>query len=202
MKLHHSPTSPYVRKVAIVAREHGLFDGLELIVTDFYADPGALRATNPLSKVPALILDDGSALFDSPVICEYLDTLGDGPKLIPPAGPARWTALRREALADGILDAALLWRYELLRPEALRSSEWIAKQRGVIERGLDALESEAADIGDRFDIGTISVIAMAGYLDLRFEKLDRRARAPELARALDSFADRESVRLTVPVLPS
>jgi len=202
MRLHHSATSPFVRKVTIVVHERRLTDRVEFIKADPYGAPEPLRATNPLGKVPALVLDDGSALFDSPVICEYLDTLGEGPRLVPIDGPARWTALRREALADGILDAAVLWRYESLRPEALRSSEWIAKQRGVIERGLDALEGEADDVGRRFDIGTITAIAAVGYLDLRYGELDRRGRAPNLARALDAFADRESVRLTVPVVPT
>lgn len=202
MKLHYSATSPFVRKVMIVAWERGLVDRIEKLPADFTKPDSPFRAANPLGKVPALELDDGTVLFDSPVICEYLDDQGTGPGLIPGPGPARWTALRRQALADGILDAAVLTRYEALRPEAERSASWTAKQRGVIERGLAALEREAEDIGARFDIGTVAVVAALGYLDLRFPDLNRRERAPNLSRAIDAFADRASVRDTVPVLPS
>src|SRR6266436_642501 len=119
MKLRHAAASPFVRKVMVVAREHGLVDRIELVPTTVSPVQAndALAPENPLMKVPSLVTDDGQALFDSPVIGEYLDGLGSGAKLFPAAGPARWTALRQQALGDGILDALILCRYELTRPE-------------------------------------------------------------------------------------
>ncbi|MEK7820711.1 MAG: glutathione S-transferase N-terminal domain-containing protein, partial [Pseudomonadota bacterium] len=108
MKLRFSPTSPYVRKVCVVALETGLFARLDLAPTNVWAADTDIGRDNPLGKVPALATDGGEVLFDSPVICEYLDSLHDGAKLFPAAGGARWTALRRQALADGILDASVL----------------------------------------------------------------------------------------------
>ena len=107
MKLHYSSASPYVRKVMAVAIARGLDGRIEKIATNPHVSPPELLADNPLSKVPALVTDDGLALFDSPVICEYLDSLGDAPALFPPAGRARWVALRLQAIGDGILDAAV-----------------------------------------------------------------------------------------------
>src|ERR1700728_4371064 len=119
MKLRHAPASPFVRKVMVAAHELGLVQRIELVpttVTPVQAND-VLAAENPLMKVPSLVTDDGQALFDSPVICEYLDSLTGGGKLFPAAGAARWTALRQQALGDGILDALILCRYELVRPE-------------------------------------------------------------------------------------
>jgi len=124
MKLRHAAASPFVRKVMVVAHEHGLLGRIELVptsVSPVQANAG-LAAENPLMKVPSLVTDDGQVLFDSPVICEYLDGLATGRKLFPAAGPARWAALRQQALGDGILDAVILCRYELTRPEDRRWS--------------------------------------------------------------------------------
>ncbi|MGH6932513.1 MAG: glutathione S-transferase N-terminal domain-containing protein, partial [Dongiaceae bacterium] len=137
MKLRYSPTSPYVRKVTVSALETGLHDRVSRVPT-VTADPASgLTRDNPLGKVPALLTDEGEALIDSPVICEYLDSLHAGPKLIPAAGPARWTALRREALADGILDAAILRLLEGRRAAGEQSAGWIEKQKNVIGRAFD-----------------------------------------------------------------
>src|SRR5262245_57489544 len=131
MKLRFSPASPYVRKCLVLAHEVGIAGRLEIVPT-VTADPASgLAKDNPLGKIPALILDNGETLFDSPVICEYLDSLHDGAKLVPSSGTARWTALRRQALADGLLDAALLRRYESLRPANEQSPAWDAKQKSV-----------------------------------------------------------------------
>src|SRR5471030_171866 len=115
MKLRYSSASPYVRKVMIVAHEGGLAERIETVATSVVPVKAndALKAENPLVKLPSLTTDDGITLYDSPVICEYLDSLHAAAKMFPPAGPARWTALRRQALADGILDAAILTRYEI-----------------------------------------------------------------------------------------
>ena len=118
MKLHWSPRSPFVRKVMIVAHELGLADRLDCVRTVVATTKphAVLMEENPLSKIPTLVLDDGTVIYDSPVICEYLDQLHDGPKLIPAALPERMTALRRQALGDGFLDFLLLWRNERERP--------------------------------------------------------------------------------------
>ena len=135
MKLRYSPTSPYVRKVLVCAKERGLDGRIEPVPTNPTDPKTDLAKYNPLVKVPALVLDDGEVLYDSPVICDYLDSLHDSEPLIPAAGPARWAALRQQALADGILDAAILRMIETTRrPEALRWAGWSERQRLKIVR--------------------------------------------------------------------
>jgi glutathione S-transferase len=202
MKLRYSPASPYVRKCLVLAHEAGLAGRLELVPT-VTADPASgLAHDNPLGKIPALATDDGQILFDSPVICEYLDSLkGSGGTFLPPAGPARWTALRRQALADGILDASLLRRYESLRPADEQSAGWHDKQKSVVARALDALEAEAERLGDPAgpaDIGRIAIACALGYLDFRFAADAWREGRPKLARWYAGFAKRASMAATVP----
>jgi len=135
-------------------------------------------------------------LHDSRVICEYLNAEGHG-KLIPPEGPARWNVLMEQSLADGISDAAVLGRYEtVLRPEALRWSEWSAGQMEKVNSGLDALESRAAGFGDRVDLGTIAFACTLGYLDYRYASLDWRATRPQAAAWYERFAKRPSMVAT------
>ncbi len=144
MKLRHAAGSPFVRKVMVLAHEHGIVDRIELVptaVSPVQANDG-LAPENPLMKVPSLVTDDGQTLFDSPVICEYLDNLASGRKLFPAAGPARWTALRQQALGDGILDALILCRYETVRPEDKRWSGWTEGQMRKAHQGLAAVERE------------------------------------------------------------
>jgi glutathione S-transferase len=175
LSLYWGSASPFVRKVMVVAHELGLQD--EVIRLDSAAHPvdrdARIQAFNPLGKVPAARTDDGTVLFDSRVICEYLDaTAGGG--LFPPPGAARWTALRRQALADGLLDAALLVRYErLARPEASQWLVWIDRQ---LEKVADALDAMAADVPDPgcADIGAIACACALGWLDFRFPELDWR----------------------------
>jgi len=144
MQLHENTASPFVRKVLVCAHETGLADRLEPVperVSPARVN-AALAAGNPIGKIPALVLDYGTALYDSRVVCEYLDTLHDGPRLFP-APPARWTALRRQALADGLLDAAVLIRYEtIVRPQARRWNAWIEGQMAKIGRVADAILAE------------------------------------------------------------
>lgn len=202
MKLFHSPTSPYVRKVVVTAIECGLDSRIERVPGN-YRDPKApLHAQNPLGKVPALILDDGQRIFDSPVICEYLDSLHGGTKIVPPSGFDRWAALRRQALADGILDAAVLRLLEGRRPANEQSPAWIARQKAAIDRALDALEGEAAQFGDGVTIGHITVGVALGYLDFRFSGDKWRDRCPNLARWYERFAQRPSMSGTVPKDPA
>ena len=201
MKLRYSPTSPYVRKVMVVALETGLEGKLDKIETSVApTKPNTdVAKVNPLMKVPALALDNGETLFDSPVICEYLDSLHGGAKMFPPAGPARWTALRRQALADGILDAAVLNRYELaVRPEQYRWPDWTAGQMAKVKGALDALESEADKLGATVDIGTITIGCALGYLDFRYADLGWRQDRPKLAKWYEGFAARPSMLATVP----
>jgi len=195
MQLRYSTTSPFVRKVTVTAIETGQEGEIERVKTNT-ADPELARH-NPLNKVPALILDDGAILIDSAVICEYLDSRKGG-KLFPAPGPARWTALSRMALCDGMLDAAILRRYESQRPENLRSAEWDERQRRKVDQGLAALEREAASFGDRVDIGTLTAAIMLDYLDFRFAAEAWREAHPNLAKWHRAFAARPSLKSTMP----
>ena len=201
MKLHTNPASPFGRKVKVAAIETGLFERLELrnVQTSAVATDPELVDDNPLGKIPCLVLEDGQALYDSRVICEYLDTLHTGERLFPAEGPARWTALRRQALGDGLADAALLARYETaLRPEPLRWSDWTEGQLAKVNRAIAQLEGEAAALTGRLDIGTIAIACALGYLDFRFPALVWRNTAPRLAGWFDAFAQRPSMHRTQP----
>ena len=197
MKLYFSHASPYARKVRITALEVGLLDQTTLEVTDAWSATRGLPDDNPLCKVPTLLLDDGTALFDSPVICEYLDHLGGG-TLFPAAGPERWTALRLQALADGLCDAAVARRLETLRPENLRSDTWIARQIAAMVRACDALEGWVDDLSGPVTIGSLAVLVALGYLDLRFAEDNWRAGRPKLAAWFETASKRPSFQATKP----
>ena len=200
MKLHSSATSPYVRKVRVLLLETGLNDQVEQVAQAVTpTSPNVeVNADNPLGKVPALHCDDGMALYDSPVICEYLDSLHDGARMFPVSGTARWLALRRQALGDGLLDAALLGRYESAsRPSEFFWSDWMDGQMLKIERSLDAMEEEAGDLGDAADIGTITFACALAYLDFRYGDNDWRATRPALAAWYGRFVQRPSMQATM-----
>lgn len=199
MQLYFNPASPFVRKVRVATHELGLSGKIEL--TSLSLTPvsphDGVRSNNPLGKIPTLITDDGAALYDSPVICEYLDALAGGNRIFPAAGAARWTALRRQALADGIMDAAVLTRYEeAVRPKELRWQNWIDGQFLKIRTALDALEHE--NLEDVFDIGTIAIACALGYLDLRFANEDWRTSRPRLAAWAGVIGKRPSLAATAP----
>lgn len=177
MKLHYSAGSPFVRKVSAVALHHGL--PIERIDTNPHVSPPHLLADNPLSKVPALVLDNGMVLPDSPLICEYLDSIGTGPKLYPPGGPARWEALRLAALAEGVLTAAVLRRGLSLQPAEEARAAMMDRQKAAIARTLDQLEGEPLPAG--LHIGGVGLVCALGYLDFRFSADDWRAKHPTLA---------------------
>ncbi|HEX9790870.1 MAG TPA: glutathione S-transferase [Kiloniellales bacterium] len=203
MKLRYSSTSPYVRKVTVSAIELGLAERIERIPTNTSDPKSGLVNDNPLGKVPALSPDDGEVLYDSPVICEYLDSLHTGAKLFPAAGPARWRALRQQALCDGILDAAILRMLEVKRrPEALRWPDWIALHGGKMKRAIDRLEAEAADLKGPLTIGQIAVGCTLGYLDFRYADEDWRPAHPKLAAWYKDFAQRPSMLATIPKDPA
>jgi len=200
MRAHVNAASPFARKVRIVARETGLISRVQEIDTAVspVAPNAGLAAANPLVKIPALVLDDGTTLYDSRVICEYLDALA-GQRLFPQSGMARWQALRLQALCDGILDAAVLIRYETaVRPQAVRWQDWIAAQRGKIDGGLAALEQAQSGFGASFGIGQVGAACVLGYLDFRFPDIDWRARCPQLKAWFAEASTRASVRDTAP----
>ncbi|MBW8726124.1 MAG: glutathione S-transferase [Inquilinus limosus] len=197
MKLLYSPFSPFARKVRIVAHETGLQDRIEVVPTSTEDPASGLSARNPLNKIPVLETEFGP-LYDSPVICEYLDTLHDGPKLVPAAGADRWRALRWEALADGLMDAALLIRYEItLRPADKQHEPWIERQKTKIRKSLDQMEADAAELDGPVTIGTIGAASALGYLDLRFADWGWRETHPRLAAWHAGFAERPSYIATI-----
>ncbi len=202
MKLRHSPTSPFVRKVMVTAAETGLTERIELISTDLRDPDSDLPVDNPLGKVPVLITDDGTRMLDSPVICEYLDSLHHGNRLFPPAGDGRWRVLRLQALGDGILDAAVLCVMEGRRAPDQRSPAFVTKQKGKIAAALDALENEANGFGDAVDAGTVTVGVVLGYLDFRYSEDGWRTGRPALAAWYEEFAQRPSMVESAPREPA
>jgi glutathione S-transferase len=197
LKLRYSASSPFVRKVLVTAIETGQDREIERIPTVPTDPASGIAEHNPLNKVPALVLEDGTALLDSAVICEYLDHRKGG-KLFPAPGSARWTALKRQALADGIMDAAILRRYEMQRPENLRSAEWDRRQKLKMDQSVDALESEAAGFGDAFDIGTVTIAILLDYLDFRYAHESWRAQHTNLVKWHKAFSTRPSLQNTLP----
>ena len=199
MKLHWSPKSPYVRKVMICAHELDLLPQLELerSVAAMLVPNPLLMQDNPLSKIPTLVLNDGSTLFDSVVICEYLNALAHG-TLFPMDGAARWQALRWHAFGNGLLDALILWRNERERDVPLPTL--ISAFELKTGLSLKLLDDEAQALGDApFSIGHVALACALGYLDYRFEAFGWRPRAPRLAAWHDVVRARPSLRATEPV---
>lgn len=199
MKLCFSPTSPYVRKVMACAITREIDDRIEQITTDANGSPPEFVAINPLSKVPALVTDDGVALFDSPVICEYLDSFGDALPMFPPHGAPRWRALKFQAMGDGILDASVPRRGEMMKPQDEGRVAWIARQKAAVDRTLDALEADPPH--RHIDIGSITVACALGYLDFRFGAQPWRDGRPKLAAWYAAFAQNPGIARTVPKDP-
>ncbi|HYF55123.1 MAG TPA: glutathione S-transferase [Salinarimonas sp.] len=188
--LRSSPASPFGRKVKIAAALLGLADRLEIVPADTLDPNEALRAQNPLGKIPTLVLENGDTLFDSRVIVEYLDALAGGGGVIPASGDARFQALRLQALADGLMDAALMGVYETrFRPEGMRVRAWLDHQGGKVDRALQALERDHATPGGPVTVGEIAVACALGYLDLRFAGAWR-AGHPRLVAWLEDFEAR------------
>ena len=198
MKLRYSSSSPYVRKVSIVAIETGLDDRIEHNKTDAWDSATDLGLENPLGKVPALVTDGGEVLYDSQLICEYLDGLHDGRKLFPPAGGERWRALRLMTLADGTTEAARLRRVEFRRPDSEPSEWWLERQAAVFERGLDALEADCDAPGIEPSIGHVAQACLLGWLDFRFPEIAWREGHPRLIAWYESFSERPSMVRTTP----
>lgn len=200
MQVRVNAASPFARKVRIVLRETGLSERVQEVQTAVnpVAPNTDLAGQNPLVKIPALTLDDGTAVYDSRVICEYLDSIS-GSRLFPQSGLERWRALTLQSLCDGILDAAVLVRYEMaVRPEPIRWTKWIEGQRAKIDGGLAALEQAQPAFGSQFGIGQVGAACVLGYLDFRFPEIDWRARCPGLKRWFEDASKRASVQSTFP----
>jgi glutathione S-transferase len=196
VKLFYSPTSPYVRKVLACAITREIEQRIEKMVCNANASPPELLAHNPLSKVPCLVTDDGLALFDSPVICEYLDSRGDALPLFPGHGPARWRALKFQAMGDGILDASVPRRGEMLKPVEEGRAAWIARQKAAVDRTLDALEADPPH--RMLDIGSIAVACALGYLDFRFAAEPWQPGHPKLEAWFEAFVENPGLAQTAP----
>lgn len=195
MKLQYSPNSPYVRKVVVLALELGLDSRVarEAVTLSPYEPNAEVLKLNPLGKIPVLQADDGLPLFDSTVACEYLSALAGDSQWFPAPGPARWHALRVNALANGMLEAAQLARFESARPEAFRYAKWSEAQLAKVMRGFSFLDTNLpADA----DIGAIAAACAIGWIDFRFPDLGWRAQAPHLAAWFDRFGQRESFAAT------
>lgn len=188
MKLLSSPSSPFVRKVRIAAGMKGVIDRIEMQPADTNKGDDYLYRQNPLGKIPCLITDSGMVLYDSPVICEYLDTLAPAPVLFPKSGTERFAVLTQGALGDGILDAALLLVYEKrFRPENMQVASWIERQESKIARSLDQLEGTPLSWDKSPHYGHLTLACALGYLDFRHEG-KWRAKHPKLVTWLDRFA--------------
>ncbi|MEO8739769.1 MAG: glutathione S-transferase [Casimicrobiaceae bacterium] len=200
MKLYSSPTSPYGRKVRIALVEKKI--ECELIAASPVAADSPVAQFNPLGKVPVLVLDDGTALYDSRVIVEYLDTVSPVSRLIPEPSRQRIAVRRWEALADGICDAAILMVRENTRPAAQQSKEWIEHQRGKVVRGVRALADELGEEawcnGEGYSLADIATGCALAYLDLRHPTIDWRADYPNLLKLFDKLAKRASFAETAP----
>ena len=195
MKLYITVPSPYARKCRIVAREKGL--EVEEIVADPYANAPELLASNPLVQVPALIAADGQPLTDSPVICEYLDELGGGPRLLPAGGPERLRVRRMETLANGALEMGVKLVLEKRRPEHERSPSWIERWTTNMGRALDALEAAAPD-ADRLDMGVITAGVAVTWIGFRHPDFDWKTGRPGLVALQAALETRPSFRQTRP----
>jgi glutathione S-transferase len=188
MILRSSPSSPFVRKVRIAAAVLGLEGDIKIEAADTVDPSDSVRRQNPLGKIPALILDDGTAVYDSRVILEYLDHRAGGGRIIPTAPAARFAALRQQALCDGMLDAGILRVYEgRWRPPEHHVATWVEHQAGKMIRALAALEAEPPGLDAPPHVGQITAACALGYLDFRFEGTWRHAH-PRLVAWLDRFA--------------
>ncbi|WP_313704485.1 glutathione S-transferase N-terminal domain-containing protein [Massilia sp.] len=201
MKLIGSNTSPYVRKVRVVMAEKKL--DYSFALENVWSADTRIHQSNPLGKVPCLLMEDGSALYDSRVIAEYLDTLTPVCKLLPPNGRDRADVKVWEALADGVLDAAVLVRLEkTLRPQEQQSQQWMARQLGKVSAGLqvmsDKLGENAFCMGKNYSLADVAVGCALGWLTFRFPDIDWRGAHPNLARLHDKLAERASFKDTVP----
>ena len=196
MKLRWSPTSPFVRKVVVLMKEKGIEDAIEKEKSNPLSREDRAASPNPLGKIPCLVTDDGQPVFDSPVIMEYLDTVFDGPEMLPKSGDARWTVLRRQATADGMIDSMVTCFVESLKKPERQSAGILAHNKAIVFNGIGALETEAESFGDAVDVGTISVAVAVSFACQTFPEEDWRTNNPALAAWFDVFNRRPSMTET------
>ena len=197
MKLYYAKTSPYSRKVRLMIHEKGLQQAIISVACNPFDEAPDLEAANPLGKVPSLILDDGSSLYDSPVICAYLDTLTSD-RLIPESGRKRWNVLRWEALCDGVLDATYNIVMERRRDAREQSSSWIEQWKSLVIRSLDHMEASINTLPADISLAQLSLGATLGYLDFRLSDLDWHKQCPALAAWYEDFSVSEAMQNTRP----
>jgi glutathione S-transferase len=197
MQLHARPASPFARKVRVAAIETGVIENIEILMAQ---TPEESRRVvphhNPLSKIPVLVLEDGTSLYDSRVICEYIDTMHGRTKLFPRDGMARFRALRLQALGDGIGDAAALMGGEIGRPDNLRSDAAIARQWDKVTAACQVLEDDISQLDGVINIGQISVACGLGYADFRLTSHSWREGRPKLTAWIAAFNDRPAMKAT------
>jgi glutathione S-transferase len=203
MKLIGTPTSPFTRKARVVLAEKRI--DYDFIVESPHDPSSTVSSYNPLGKIPVLVLDDATTIFDSRVIVEYLDNASPVTKLLPEDTRHRTQARRWEALADGCTDAAVAIVMERRRPETLQSADWIGRQQGKIDRALHAMSEELGSrnwcCGDFFNLSDIAVGCCLGFIDLRLTEIDWRAAYPNLSKLAGKLAQRPSFKDTVPPQP-
>jgi glutathione S-transferase len=196
MKIYWSSRSPFVRKAMIAAYESGVGEQLERVpaVVSLSRPNATVMRDNPSGMIPTLIRDDGATLFDSMVICEYFDSLAPRPRLFPRSGEARWTALKRHALGDNMLDALLLRRFEVMKPQARQTPEWLTTFATKLHNFVEAVETEAEQLtSGEFTIGHIAIGVALAYTDFRFGHVNWREGHPRAAVWMNTFLARESV---------
>ncbi len=198
MQLFVSPTSPYARKARIVLRERGLTGRVDEHFLNPHQDPAELLASNPLGKIPCLVRDEGAPLYDSRVVCEWLDALAGGDGLIPAGGDGRWAVRHAEAHGDGILDLTVAIVMERSRPESEQSPGYMKRWREKIERAVARTDDVRRALPDGFNLGHIALAVTLSYLDLRLPDFDWRAAHPALAEWHAGVAERASMRETTP----
>jgi glutathione S-transferase len=197
MKLLHSPNSPFARKCRIVAIEKGLLSQIEVVASLPADNEPQLWAANPLGRVPALILDNGKVLCESPVICEYLDSLSEQNPLFPADKEARFASLSLAALASGIMDSAVAIVLENRRPEAFRYAPWLERKERAVVQAIDVLAKEGLS-ADQFTIGEISALVALDYVRFRMPHIEWQQKHPKLVQWLGTVYKRQSVIETAP----
>jgi glutathione S-transferase len=200
MQLYYSQTSPYSRKVRVCILEKSLSDRTSLILCNPLDNLEALQRNNPLGKVPTLLLADGTVLYDSPVICEYVDSLVADPVLIPNPRKERFQVLRWQAIGDGIMDATFSTVMENRRTDAERSNQWLERWELAIYRSLDTLEQEVMLFSTEFNLAQITIGCALGQLDFRLSDLNWRCDRPYLTQWFGQFSQRDAMQQTMPNL--
>lgn len=200
MEIKYSPLSPFVRKVMVVAHEIGIADRIRTTPVNVRDEPQSIVPFNPLGKIPALVTDDGIVIYDSAVICEYLDSTFGGGRLIPADAPRRWQVLTRTALADGMADAAVLVRVERMRAAERQSEPWIARQMEKVVAALDHLDRNVPSPERTLDMSDIAVVCALDYMAMRVPELAGYPSWPNLDAYARRLSQRPSFKATAPTL--